>query len=212
VSNPPGAEVLVDERSYGATPVEVTLTGNWWESRIKGVLGTDSEPVVVEVSSKELIDAFDRKACIFGDLIIDVSAERASTPSEVVISPQTDEPQDRESTPTSTTSEDQSVSAIQEADSLHPGTGSATDDDEDSLLPYIFMGAGGVLLAGGLVTGIMYLSDKGQLQDNCDDSAKSCDADQESNLEEAKTLAVATDVLLLTGLASLVAGIVLKIL
>jgi len=206
VSNPSGAEVIVDGRSYGAAPVVVNLTGNWWESRVKVKFGTDSGFNQIEVSSEELMRAIDREVCVFGDLVIEESAKQAEPPIEAEPVPalQPGEPQQTE--PPTTAEEEQSLREEDLSDS-EP----AVHEEKSNLLPYIFVGAGGVLLAGGLVTGIMYLSAKGELKDNCDRSTQICYV-EESTLDRAKTLALTTDILLITGVAALGTGVVLMFL
>jgi len=70
VTNPANAEVMVNDRSYGKAPVEVRLLGDWWESQIKARFAGGPETVDVAVSSEELLNTFDRKECVFGDLVI----------------------------------------------------------------------------------------------------------------------------------------------
>lgn len=70
LTNPAGAEVMIDDRSYGKAPIEVTLIGPWWESRIKAKFTSGADFTEVDVSPSELLNAFDKRECIFGDLIV----------------------------------------------------------------------------------------------------------------------------------------------
>lgn len=101
LTNPKGAEVVVDDRSYGSAPVDITLLGNWWESHIKARFASDSEPIEVEVTSDQLLDAFDKRDCVFGDLIIQgpptpkplVVFESAPPSKKLDIEPEDDRPE-----------------------------------------------------------------------------------------------------------------------
>ncbi|MBN1652626.1 MAG: PEGA domain-containing protein [Deltaproteobacteria bacterium] len=70
ITNPAGAEVIVNDKSYGNAPIEVRLIGDWWESQIQARFATDPETVEIAVSTEELLNTFDRKECVFGDLVI----------------------------------------------------------------------------------------------------------------------------------------------
>lgn len=71
LSNPRGAEVIIaGDRSYGPAPVDVRVPGDWWKIRIIGRFAAEGKSVEVEVTGSELVNVFDRRECVFGDLII----------------------------------------------------------------------------------------------------------------------------------------------
>lgn len=80
VTNPPGAEVTVDGRAYGAAPIEVQLPSPWWERSIAVRFGGTE----VAVAAEALARAFDPRACQLGDILVEgpASAATARGPSE----------------------------------------------------------------------------------------------------------------------------------
>jgi hypothetical protein len=72
VTNPAGAEIIVNGRSYGKSPipVEPSVTGPWWKSKVTVVFTSYGWRSEAEVSLSELLDAFDKRECVFGDLIV----------------------------------------------------------------------------------------------------------------------------------------------
>ena len=64
------------------------------------------------------------------------------------------------------------------------------------------------LLAGSAVTGSLALSAKGELEDACGTRMTSCDEKHESTADKTKTLALATDVLWISGAAAVSSAIV----
>jgi tetratricopeptide (TPR) repeat protein len=76
-----------------------------------------------------------------------------------------------------------------------------------SLWPYVIMGVGGAMLAGGAVTGILTASQTDELDEVCSDGR--CPGSEQDNIDSAKTLAITTDVLLFGGAAVLGTGLVL---
>lgn len=76
--------------------------------------------------------------------------------------------------------------------------------------PVIVMGAGGALMAGSLVTGLMSNAKQKDLEDQCE--GKVCDPSLKSTADSGKTLALVTDVLLFSGAATVVVGGVLLLL
>jgi tetratricopeptide (TPR) repeat protein len=76
--------------------------------------------------------------------------------------------------------------------------------------PVIIMGAGGALMAGSLVTGLMTNSKTSELEDKCDGS--SCPESLKPTYDSAKTLALVTDILLFGGIATAAVGGVLMLL
>lgn len=83
VTNPAGAEVIVNGHSYGNAPIEVRLVGDWWESDVKARFATDPKTVEVAVSSDELLNTFDKEECVFGDLVITGPKLEPPTPPQV---------------------------------------------------------------------------------------------------------------------------------
>jgi hypothetical protein len=67
VTNPSGAEVTMDGRDYGLAPVEIKLAGDWRKSEITARFASGHDVVA---SQKELLAAFNRRACVMGDLVI----------------------------------------------------------------------------------------------------------------------------------------------
>jgi hypothetical protein len=96
LTNPAGAEVMIDDRSYGKAPLDVTLVGPWWESRIKAkfAASADAAQVEVEVPVSELVNALDKRECVFGDLVVTsphkpkpILSERTTPPSSQIPPP-----------------------------------------------------------------------------------------------------------------------------
>jgi hypothetical protein len=85
VSVPTGAELMIDGRSYGKTPVEVELRDHWWRSAAVARFGSGESTTEVEISRKELMDAFNRLSCTMAEVAV-TGPESAPTPS--VQSPQ----------------------------------------------------------------------------------------------------------------------------
>lgn len=80
VSTPSDAELLIDGQSYGTTPVQVKLRGEWWKRKATVRFGTVANPSDVEISQKDLIAAFDSRSCTMADIL--VSGPGASPLSE----------------------------------------------------------------------------------------------------------------------------------
>lgn len=78
------------------------------------------------------------------------------------------------------------------------------------VVPVAVMGAGGALMAGSLVTGLMANSKANELEDKCVDG--NCPPNLESTADSGKTLSIVTDVLLFGGLATAATGGVLLLL
>jgi hypothetical protein len=70
VSDPVGAELLVDGQSHGKAPVEVALHGSWWKSNVVARFGAGESVTEVAVSRKELMAAFDRRACTMAEVAV----------------------------------------------------------------------------------------------------------------------------------------------
>jgi len=103
----------------------------------------------------------------------------------------------------------------------HPEPVAAKGKADNQLLPIILMGAGGALVVGSVVTGIMTLGKRGALSDaqdqckkagNCQSLTPERYAQLEDDKSAGKTLAVVTDVLLFGGLAAGGTGLVLFLL
>ncbi|MBN1655768.1 MAG: PEGA domain-containing protein [Deltaproteobacteria bacterium] len=81
-------------------------------------------------------------------------------------------------------------------------------ESSPSLVPYVVMAAGGALLIGSGVTGMLsYLAER-ELNEACDSKYR-CDKKYESTIERGKVLQVVSFVLLGTGVATAVTGVVL---
>lgn len=81
ISNPPGAQITVDGKRYGRAPVEIKLIGNWWTKKITAAFdAANSERTEVHASREQLVGAFDKRACIMGDLLIEGPAASEPTP------------------------------------------------------------------------------------------------------------------------------------
>lgn len=85
------------------------------------------------------------------------------------------------------------------------------DDAGGSGLPVAALvvgGAGAALLVGGLITGLMTASKQSELEDGCP-TRVGCDPALEDTRDSGETLALVTDVLLVTGIAAVGVGAVL---
>ena len=77
--------------------------------------------------------------------------------------------------------------------------------------PYVAGGTGAALIGTSVVTGLMATSKANQLKKECDGS-KACDPSLKSVKDSAGSLAVATDVLWISGAVILGAGVTLFVL
>jgi tetratricopeptide (TPR) repeat protein len=77
-----------------------------------------------------------------------------------------------------------------------------------SIVPWIVMGAGGALIVTSVGTGVAALGKSKELEDNCFDDT-SCPTSQKGNIDSARALSTATDVLWIAGTAAVVSGFVL---
>lgn len=77
--------------------------------------------------------------------------------------------------------------------------------EKPKLIPILLMAGGGALIAGSVVTGIMTLSAQSDLEHGCPNKS-ACDPKFESTQSRGKTLAVVTDVLMVTGVAAAATG------
>jgi hypothetical protein len=84
-SVPVKAELLVDGNSYGTTPLELTLDGDWWKDvgDIRARFGSEDDASEVKVTSRELVAAFDSRSCVMGKVTIK-APHPATTPTLVV--------------------------------------------------------------------------------------------------------------------------------
>lgn len=78
----------------------------------------------------------------------------------------------------------------------------------DKTLAYVLWGVGGAGLLTGTITGIMAVSKKGDLEDECTPS-KQCPSSAEGTLDSAKTLALVSTIGFGVGIAGAAAGTVL---
>ncbi len=132
------------------------------------------------------------------------------------------------STPTQTTTENQTgtetgrdTTTTTPTGGLDDGTQTGVDtsdqalvDEEEEegggvpLVPIIVMGAGGALVVVSVITGVMALGKKGELDDMCTADG-ACAPGFESARDSGRTLATVTDIMLFGGLATVAVGAVL---
>lgn len=91
-----------------------------------------------------------------------------------------------------------------------PAAASASSDAPpgDSIVPYVLLGAGGALIVGGAITGIVVLGKVGELEDACPND-RCPDSSSLDDRDSAETWALVTDVLLGAGVATAAVGAVL---
>jgi tetratricopeptide (TPR) repeat protein len=105
----------------------------------------------------------------------------------------------------------QSAAPAEQAAPVTPtATRSSTDaaPAERSIVPYVLLGAGGALVVGGAITGLIVLSEVSDLEDACPGD-RCPDGASLDDRDSAKTLAIVTDVLLGVGVATAAVGAVL---
>jgi hypothetical protein len=87
----------------------------------------------------------------------------------------------------------------------------AGDGGDFPVLPVVLMSAGGALLIGSLVTGVLALGEKSDLDDRCTlgPLGNQCDPSLQGKRDDAQTLALVTDVLWISGAAVAGTGLVL---
>ncbi|MBN2716988.1 MAG: tetratricopeptide repeat protein [Deltaproteobacteria bacterium] len=86
----------------------------------------------------------------------------------------------------------------------------ATQHNPLKIAGIITASVGGALMISGLVTGKLTLSKANQLEDNCD-GKKDCDESNKDMYDRAESLATATNVLLATGSALAITGVIFAI-
>jgi hypothetical protein len=84
--------------------------------------------------------------------------------------------------------------------------GPKAEGGSTSLVPWVLIGVGGAALAGGAVTGVLALRGARKLEDSCPDDVCPTDSDYKSQKSSTKTLAIATDGLLIGGGALALVG------
>jgi hypothetical protein len=91
-----------------------------------------------------------------------------------------------------------------------PGT-EADDGGDFPVVPVVIMSVGGALLIGSVVTGVLALGEKSDLDDRCTlgPQGDQCDPSLADTRDNAKTLALVTDVLWITGAVAATTGLVL---
>ena len=87
-------------------------------------------------------------------------------------------------------------------------SGSGAEPADSSIVPLVLLGAGGALILGGAVTGVIVLGQVGDLEDACPNDRCPDDASLDDR-DSAKTLALVTDVLLAAGVVTAAVGAVL---
>ncbi|MFW5925909.1 MAG: tetratricopeptide repeat protein [Myxococcota bacterium] len=100
-----------------------------------------------------------------------------------------------------------------EPEPTDPGDDDAPAEDREmsrkwSVLPWAVMGVGAGLLAGATATGVLALRQESDLESECDDNV--CRPGLQGDIDRGKALATTTDVLLISGLAAVGAGIALR--
>jgi hypothetical protein len=89
LSVPEGAELLVEGRSLGKTPVEIELPTHWWRGSVLAKFGEGEGITEVAISQQDLMKAFDRHSCTMAEVNIEGPPEPAQplltqTPSSPV--------------------------------------------------------------------------------------------------------------------------------
>jgi hypothetical protein len=90
--------------------------------------------------------------------------------------------------------------------------GDVSDGKKRSPVPWIVMGSGAALIVGGAITGILALKTKSDLDSACPDGGCPPGSGFESDVSRGNTLALMTDVLMITGAVALGAGVALMFL
>lgn len=96
-----------------------------------------------------------------------------------------------------------------------PNTASVRVSSSDAgppVLPIVLMGAGGAMVVGGVVTGLLAKGAQGELDDACSDMKKMCPESLEDNVDKAKGLAMVTNVLWIGGAVLAGLGVTLLLL
>jgi tetratricopeptide (TPR) repeat protein len=88
-----------------------------------------------------------------------------------------------------------------------PAVPQTRTETEHSIVPWIVTGAGGALLLGSVITGVLAKGKADDLDKIC--GGTSCPSSEQSNVDSTKTLAVTTDVLWSVGAAAAITGVVL---
>ncbi len=133
--------------------------------------------------------------------------EKPAKPQEKAVEPAKDEPV-----------EQQPVAVEPLPEESEPEETASEEPSDESYLPlisYIMMGAGGGMVLGSIVTGIVTASAQSELESECPDKVCQGDGDIEglkSTRSTGETLAIVTDILLFGGIAVAGAGVALLIL
>ncbi|MCC7542838.1 MAG: PEGA domain-containing protein [Deltaproteobacteria bacterium] len=81
VTNPAGAEVVVEGESYGTAPVEIRLSQPWWTRHVTVLFATrGARTRVVELARERLEAAFDRSSCGTRDVVVQGPAGTITEP------------------------------------------------------------------------------------------------------------------------------------
>jgi hypothetical protein len=94
------------------------------------------------------------------------------------------------------------------------GQGSTEEDGEFPVVPVVLASVGGALLIGSVVTGVLALNEKADLDDRCTlgETGDQCDPTLSDTRDSAETLAIVTDVLWITGTVAVGTGLLLYLL
>ncbi len=89
----------------------------------------------------------------------------------------------------------------------------AREAEGASIVPWLIVGGGGLLVVAGSVTGAISLSATSEVEDACNSETKACpgDFDLEGERNQAQSLALVTDILMVAGVAAIGTGIVLAV-
>lgn len=79
-------------------------------------------------------------------------------------------------------------------------------DDGPGLVPWVVIGGGGALIAGGVVSGLLARADEQALEDACPDGR--CSAADLEKADSGKTKALVADILMGAGIATAAVGVV----
>jgi len=88
-----------------------------------------------------------------------------------------------------------------------PATPTSRTEVKPSVVPWIVTGAGGALLVGSVITGVLAKGKADDLDKVC--GGTSCPSSEQSNIDSTRTLAITTDVLWTVGAATVITGVVL---
>jgi hypothetical protein len=95
------------------------------------------------------------------------------------------------------------------AEGVEPIVADVSEGKKRSPVPWIVMGSGAALMVGGAITGLLALKTKSDLDSACPEGGCPPGSGFESDVSRGKTLALMTDVLMITGAVALGTGVAL---